>query len=224
MARSRPGEPRVLASIATFALILLACSRAASSSAAPVPTVAQTPAGATTTPTREATPSPKPTAGATPGQSQAATDANTFVSPNYRYALTLPPGTALLGWHGATRPWDGVNSVNEDSPYLDRTSVAEGGLYIVGSPADSLDEFFTRFESNGPRAHACDPANDRVDVSVNGVPAIGFTQVCGEGYGRLVVFKDGFGIGASIHTVEDNVVPARDRLIELLAGLEWRTS
>jgi hypothetical protein len=218
----RPRGPRrVLAVPVVMALVVGACGGARSS---PEVTASATiEATATSVATAAPTLSPEPTA-ASPGGAAptASADANTFVSPHYDYALTLPPGTVLLAWHAADRPWDGVNSVNEDSLYVDRSSVAEGGLYILGSPADDLDEFFTRFESNGPRAHACDAAKDRVDVAINGVPAIGFTQVCGEGYGRLVVFKDGFGIGASIHTLADKVVPARDRLIELFAGLEWR--
>jgi hypothetical protein len=147
------------------------------------------------------------------------------VSHYYNYALTLPPRTALVRWHAATRRWDGATSVQEEGPYIDWSTVAEGGMYIIGSPADSLDEFFTRFEAAGPRFHGCNAAEDRVDAAINGVPVIGFTQVCGsrEGFARLALFKDGFGIGASIHTMADKTVAARDRLIELLEGLEWRT-
>src|SRR4029453_7797780 len=211
---------------ATFIVGLAACGSAASPSvrpSAPSPTIPAAPtASAATTP---ATPSPEPTARPSVGPAATAgAAANTFVSHYYNYALTLPPRTALVRWHAATGRWDGVTNVPEEGPYIDWSTVAEGSLLIVGSPADSLDEFYARFEAAGPRFPGCDAAEDRVDAAINGAPAIGFTQVCGspEGFARLVLFKDGFGIGASIHTMADRTVAARDRLIELLAGLEWR--
>jgi hypothetical protein len=151
-----------------------------------------------------------------------------FVSDQYKYALTLPPGAALLAWHGADRQWDGQVKVDiGPSPYTDRTSVAEGGLLIIGSEAESLDEFFGRFEANGPRFRGCNPAKDRLDVTIGGVLAIGFTQICGDdesdAFGRVALFNDGRGIGATIQTTVGNEVAARDRLVELLEGLEWRT-
>ena len=221
---------RVLAMPAILVLVAAACG-----GSAPAPSsVSPTPPTPTATPQAVATPQPTPATEPSPARTPEATassapsvDANTFVSPDYRYALTLPPGTALVAWHRADRPWDGASRVHVAGPNMDRTAIAEGGLYIIGSPADSLDEFFTRFEANGPRFRGCANAEDRVDAPVNGVPAIGFTQVCGDDeadeFGRVALFKDGFGIGASIAASAGEKVPARDRLIELLGGLEWRT-
>jgi hypothetical protein len=212
---------------AAFIVGLAGCGSVGSPSvrpSAPSPTIAAAPtASAAPTP---ATPSPEPTARPSVGPAATASAAsNTFVSANYNYALTLPPRTALVRWHAASRRWDGATSVPEEGPYTDSSTVAEGSLLIIGSPAESLDEFFARFEAAGPRFHGCNAAEDRVDATINGVPAIGFIQVCGpgEGFGRLALFKDGFGIGASIHTTADKLVPALDRLIELFDGLEWRT-
>jgi hypothetical protein len=217
---------RVPAIVAVFA-VLVACG---GSTATTGPTEASTPElheSATSAATLESTLSPEPT----PGASNAATpsaDANTFVSDQYKYALTLPPGAALVAWHGADRPWDGHAKVDiAGGPYTDRTSVAEGGLLIIGSEAENLDEFFGRFEANGPRFRGCNAAKDRLDVTIGGVPAIAFTQICGEdesdAFGRVALFNDGRGVGASILTTLGNEVAARDRLVELLDGLEWRT-
>jgi len=214
--------------LAAFIVGLAGCGSVGSPSVrptAPSPTIpaVPTPSAAPTL----ATPSPEPTAPPSVGPAASASaESNTFVSTYYNYALTLPPRTALVRWHAATRRWDGATSVPEEGPYIDWSTVAEGGLLIVGSPADSLDEFFARFEAAGPRYHGCDAAEERVDATINGVPAIAYTQACGtgEGFGRLALFKDGFGIGASIHTTADKLLPARDRLIELFDGLEWRTS
>ncbi|HEX5015865.1 MAG TPA: hypothetical protein VFV72_17095 [Candidatus Limnocylindrales bacterium] len=152
-------------------------------------------------------------------------DANTFTSPKYEYAITLPPGVALVGWHAADRAWNGAGIVQESGTAIDRTSISEGGLLIVGSPAESLDEFYTRFEANGPRFNGCDAAGDRMDVTINGVPAIAFTQVCGDDenddFGRVAIVNDGYGVGASILTTPGKKLEARDRLIELLEGLEF---
>jgi hypothetical protein len=211
---------------ATFIVGLAACGSAASPSVRPSPSPSATTSAATSPSPTPATPSPEPTA--PPSVVPAATSsaaANTFVSQYYNYALTLPPRTALVRWHAATRRWDGATTVPEEGPYIDWSTVAEGSLSIVGSPADSLDEFYARFEGAAPRFHGCDAAEDRIDAAINGVPVIGFTQVCGspQGFARLALFKDGFGIGASIHTMADKTVAARDRLIELFKGLEWRT-
>jgi hypothetical protein len=218
---------RVPGILAGLAVVAVACG---GSSATSRPIVAATPgatatATATLVPTPESTASPDRTAEPPPGVI-ASQEANTFVSPRYGYALTLPPHVALLGWHGADRQWDGQSKVHIAGPYTDRTVVAEGGLLVIGSEAESLDEFVRRFEATGPRFRGCGMAQNRLDVTIGGVPAIGFTQICGDdahdGFGRVALFNNGWGIGASIATTFGNEVAGRDRLIELLEGLEWR--
>jgi hypothetical protein len=192
---------------------------------------------ATPTPTPLATPSPVETAAASPTVTRSPTEApaesssaaasaagDTFVSTLYPYALTLPPHSLLLVWHAAERPWDGQARVDMAGSYVDRTSIAEGGLFLISAPTGDLDAFFTAFVANGTRFHNCTEGGDRVDTTIDDVPAIAFTQECeGVGFGRVALFKDGHGIGAWITTLPGEKVPARDRLIELLDGLEWRT-
>ena len=57
------------------------------------------------------------------------------------------------------------------------------------------------------------------------MPAIGFTQVCetGASFGRVALFKDGWGIAAWISSAPGAQMAALERLIEVLDGLEWRT-
>jgi hypothetical protein len=218
-----PTESRFLVTLAVSALIVVACGTAAPSAVPPSSPSPTSQVTASTAESPESTASPEPT----PDETEAAlpsVGATTFASPNYQYALTLPPGVALVAWHPATRAWDGAGRVQEAGPYIDRTSIAEGGLYIIGSPAESLDEFFTRFEASAPTFHGCPAAEDRVDAAINGVPAIGFTQECGTGdeWARVAIVKDGVGVGASVRTTGGKDVAARDRLIELLDGLEFR--
>ena len=110
-------------------------------------------------------------------------------------------------------------------PYTDRSAVAEGGLFLIGAEADNLDEFFARFEGNGTRYHGCTEAQDRIDVTIGDIPVIAFTQRCANdsAFARAALFKDGFGLGTWITTTPGKKIVARDRLIELLDGLEWRT-
>ena len=181
--------------------------------------------------TAAATPSEEPTASlsASPSPSASAASraaADTFVSDRYRYSLALPPGTLLLNWHSADRAWDGQAKVDMAGPFTDRASIAEGGLYVIGAEAQSLDEFATRFEENGTRFHGCTAAQDRTDVTIGGVPAIAFTQRCDHGavgFGRVALFKDGFGLGTWISTLPGTEAAALDHLIELLGALEWQT-
>jgi hypothetical protein len=224
----RARHATVPAILAVLAIALGACGGSSPTQTATTPTTqASTPTPDTTVePTPESITQPTPAATDEPTETAAASAAaDTFESKQYGYALTLPPGAALLRWHQAVRQWDGQFKVDTGpNPYTDRNAVAEGGLLIIGSKAESLGEFFSRFEASGPRFRGCNAARNRLDVTIGGVPAIGFTQVCGEdardGFGRVALFKDGRGIGASIATIGDTVA-ARDRLIELLEGLEW---
>ena len=201
------------------ALCLTACTSGASSTPTPAATVSALPSA---TPTATARPSPTPVP--TPASSPSGAS-NTFESTRYKYALTLPPGTTLLGWRAAERAWDGQARVDMAGSYVDRTSVAEGGLLVIGAEADSLDTFFTQFVGNGTRFHGCTEARNVTDVTISGTPAIAFTQVCAgvAAFGRVAMFNDGHGVGAWIVTTPGKELAARDRLVELLAGLEWRT-
>jgi hypothetical protein len=150
--------------------------------------------------------------------------ANTWVSERYPYAITYPPGTMQLGWHSAERAWDVTANWDMAGPYPDRNLIAEGGLYVFGAPATSMDEFFTAIEANGTRHRCTEPANRR-DATIGGAAAIGFTQVCDNGtsFARVVIFKDGYGIAMFVNTPPGGEIAGRDKAIELLEGLEWRT-
>ena len=143
----------------------------------------------------------------------------------YRYALTLPPGTMLLNWRPAERLWDGTSKLDRAGPLTDRTGVSEGGLYLFGAAAESLAAWSDGVAMNGSRYHGCGPAENQVDVTINGVPAIAFTQACAENtnMARVALWKDGYGIGVWLGpTPPASLVAVRDRAVELLAGLEWR--
>jgi len=223
MAPSRPREPRVLATLAAIALLLSACGGSVSSAPAPLPTVEATP-DAVSTP--GATPSPAPTPQATPELSAAAApsaDPNTFVSPRYGYAITLPPGSLIVGWHAAERAWNGTAALESGGPYLDRAAISEGGIHMFGAPSTSLEEWFGTVEGNGIHFHGCTEAQNRRDASVGDAQAIAFTQNCGNGeiWDRVAIYKDGYGIGLWLHPTPGAEVAGRDRALELLEGLSW---
>lgn len=196
------------ACVAPAALTSAPPEPARSSSATAEPTPADTPQSIPST-------SPSPTA---------APASTTFESRFYRYAITLPAGTATRAWHGADRPWDGVAKLDMASPYLDRTGVGEGSLWLFGAEDPGLETWFARVESNGERFHGCTPAENRVDVAINGTPAIAFTQTCelDTHMARVALWKDGYGLGVWLGpTQAAKLVKVRDRAIELLAALEW---
>ena len=212
-----------LVTVTALAVILAGC-------AAPTASPAVTPsstliASPTAVATPNATQSPEPTPDATQAATQRA-DGNTFVSPRYKYALTLPPGSLVVGWHAAERAWNGQAALESGGPYLDRTAIAEGGIHLFGAPSASLEEWFGTVEGNGIRSHRCTKAQNRRDASIGGAQAIAFTQVCGGGseiWVRVAIFKDGYGIGLWLHPTPGAEIAGRDRALELLKGLEWRT-
>ena len=223
MAPSGPREPRILTILAAIAVILSACGGSVSSTAPPLPTVEATPAAVSTP---EAAPSPAPTPAATAQASEAAagsTDPNTFVSPRYQYAITLPPGSLIVGWHAAERAWNGTAALESGGPYLDRASVTDGGIHMFGAPSASLEEWFGTVEGNGIRAHRCTEAQNRRDASIGDAQAIAFSQACenGEIWDRVAIFKDGYGIGMWLHPDPGAEVAGRDRALELLEGLDF---
>lgn len=179
-----------------------------------------------------ATPSHQPTPlepSSTPSPTAAPTDtptpsASVFTSPFYGYSLTLPPGMMTRNWRPAERAWDGEAKLERAGPYLDRTGIAEGGLFLYGAEDPGLDTWFARVEGNGRRFHACTEAENRRDVTINDVPAIAFTQHCAldTRMARVAIWKDGYGIALWLgETQEATLLAARDLAIELLDGLEW---
>jgi hypothetical protein len=202
-----------------------ACRGGATVQATPVE-APMTPAGSPSS-ARTARPDPTSRSAAPATPRPAATEASaTFESALYPYAITLPPGIQLLNWKAATRPWDGVTKLERAvNPYADRTTIAEGGLYIFGDDDPSLETWFARVEGNGTKFHGCTVAENRVDVTVGGLPAIAFTQTCLEGtnMARVALWNDGFGIGVWLgETSADKLVAVRDRAVEILSTLEWR--
>ena len=133
----------------------------------------------------------------------------------------------MLAWRPAVRLWDGTAMLDRAGPLTDRTAVAEGGLYLFGAEDEGLETWFARVEGNGTRFHGCTPAQNRVDVTINGVPAIAFTQSCASDthMARVALWRDGYGIGVWLgETRPSALVATRDRAMELLETLEWRTS
>ena len=224
MAPSRPGGPRrVFAILTVLAFAAGGCGSATVTPVArpsPSTTLEATP---TVVATPEATHASEPTPAATEEVAQSA-DANTFVSPRYKYAITLPPGSLVVGWHAADRAWDGQAKLETGGPYLDRASTAEGGIHMYGAPSTSLDEWFGVVEGAGIRFHGCTEAQNRREASVGGAPAIAFTQSCNnniETWARVAIFKDGYGVAMWLHPTPGAEVATRDKALELLEGLEW---
>ena len=222
MDESARAARRIVACLA-LTLAVAGCGQAtvAPSTAAPTIAPAASPA-VTSSPTPTETPE-----SATPAPSRPTASASlTFESEVYPYAITLPPNAAILAWKAAERPWDGTAKLERAvNPYADRTTVAEGGLYLFGAEDPSLETWFGRVEDNGRKYHGCGTAENRVDVTINAVPAIAFTQTCASGtnMARVALWKDGFGIGVWLgETTPDKLVAVRDRAVELLAGLEWK--
>jgi hypothetical protein len=228
MAPSRSRDiSRVIAITGMAVLITAACNGSAptpASRSSPELEPTLTPAAvATTEPTPATTPTPEPTPEAT-ASAAASADANTFVSTRYKYALTLPPGTTKLGWHSAERAWNGQAMWEMGGPYEDRNLIAEGGLFLLGVETPGLDDLFNAIEKNGTNYHRCTKAQNRRDATVGGVAVIGFTQEClGAYFARVVIVKDGHGIAMMVNTPPGSEIAGRDKAIELLEGLHWRT-
>ena len=222
--RPRAREVSVPAILVFLAMGLASCGGSSDTPNPPPPSVEPT--------TRAiASPSPAPEATSTPeaapertAEATATLDSDTFVSELYPYAITYPPGTMLLGWHAAERAWDVQAPWDMAGPYPDVNLIAEGGLYIFGAPTAGLDEFLSAIEANGTR-HRCTEPQDRREATINGVAAIGFTQVCDNGtaFARVILVKDGYGIAMFVNTRPGGEVAGRDKAMELLEGLEWRT-
>lgn len=194
---------------------------AVSTSAPPEPAPSSS---ATAEPTPNDTPQSAPSTSPSTSSSLIAAPAATFKSPFYRYAITLPAGTATRAWRGADRRWDGAAKLDMASPYLDRTGVGEHSFWLFGAEDPGLETWFARVEANGKQFHGCTPAENRVDVAINGTPAIAFTQSCEEEthMARVALWKDGYGLGVWLGPTEAaKLVAVRDRAIELLAPLEW---
>ena len=184
---------------------------------------AATPSAVRTTspPTETATPSP---AAAASSASSSPLTPQAFTSTHYRYRLTLPADSGAGAWVPAIRAWDGRQLLVRAGPYLDRTLLPEGGLFLVGTPTSSdVDGFTAEITALYVQRNRCaEPAGIR-KVEINGVPARAFTQTCPEGLRphRVVMVKDGYGILAFITANPAYQATALDLLIEILDGLEW---
>jgi len=223
MSPIRPGESLRILAVAVMVVLVVACGSGPTLSSAPAATPVVTTAPiATQEPTPSSEPPDKPMTAAT-ASAAASTAANTFVSKRYRYALTLPPGSLLVGWHSADRAWNGTAALDTGGPFLDRTAIADGGIHMFGAPSTSAEEWFGRVEGNGIQYHRCTKAQNRRDASIGDAQAIAFTQACSsiETWARVAIFKDGYGVGMWLHPTPGAEVAGRDRALELLEGLEW---
>lgn len=226
MARIKSGGLTRAVVIGVVAIALASCG-----ASAPVgsPASATIPPGSSLprleTPKPSPTPVAQPSPTATSSETVAPTTAaNTFVSTQYPYALTYPPGTVQLGWYSAERAWDSRARWDMGEPYTDRNLIAEGGLHIFGAPTQGPDEFLGVINAIG-KSHRCTEPQNRRDATIGEATAVGFTQVCdlGTALARVLIVKDGYGIAMFVNTPPGGEIAGRDKAFELLEGLEWLT-
>ena len=232
----RRGRSQATAARLTQAAFLVALALSACAQAQPSLSPAETNTPAASAPTGGPSPSPTSTsspsaepvtpspvdAPASAGSSPTAPTA--FTSTVYRYRVTLPGEAGAGAWTPAVRPWDGRQTLIRAGPYLDRTLLPQGGVFLTGiATSKDLDGFTEEIISLYQRSNGCQAVTDIREVEINGVPARAFDQSCPEGLrpSRVVMVKDGYGILA-FHTANPaDEGTALARLIELLDGLEW---
>lgn len=190
------------------------------SAGTPAPTQAASarPSSAPPSPTESAAPTAPVSPSASPGQPIR------FVSELYPYALTMPAGSLTLNWHAASTPWDEAQRFDLLGPAVDRSSVADGGLLLVGGPApDGLKAFSALGVAKANVHHTCTPLNDEHRVTIGKVPAIVLSQSCaGQVLGRATLVRDGQGLIAFVWVNSGYEGVALDHLVTWLdAGLEW---
>ena len=147
-----------------------------------------------------------------------------FVSVLYPYALTMPAGSLTLNWHAASTAWDEMQRFDLLGPAVDRSSVAEGGLLLVGGAApDGLKAFSAVGVAKANVHHTCTPLNDEHRVTIGKVPAIVLSHSCeGQVLGRATLVRDGQGLIAFVWVNSGYEGVALDHLVGWLdAGLEW---
>jgi len=151
----------------------------------------------------------------------------TFESEHYPIALRLPEGVEDGSWVDARLPWDGVQGIDMAGPYVDLVFLPSRSLFLLGAAtSDDLETFFANFAAIMTRRHACTEPQNRRDVVIGAVAAVGFSQSCDEDtvQARVALVHDGFGLVVFSPTIVGQEVAALDEVISSLDGLEWRTS
>ncbi len=149
----------------------------------------------------------------------------TFESKRYPIALRLPEGVEEGSWDDARQAWDGVHGIDMAGPFLDVVFLPSRSLFMVGAAtSDDLEAFLAHFAETSARRHSCTEPQNRRDVVIDGVPAVGFSQSCEEGtvQARVALIHDGFGLIVFSITRAGEENAALDEVISVLDGLEWR--
>lgn len=183
--------------------------------ASPAPTA---PAAASIVgPTASVAPSPTSAPAATAGR-------DTFRSTVYPYQLTLPAGVLKTPWVAAREAWNGTGRIDHGDRHTDYASVADGDLFVFGTPwPGTLDEFYQREQQNAVDDHSCtDPPLAVVETAVAGSDAVLHTQECqGAFVVKVAVVRQAFGLVITELVWGNDRQGAIDRLMESLAGLKW---
>jgi hypothetical protein len=149
----------------------------------------------------------------------------TFESKHYPIALRLPEGVEEGSWADARRPWDGLQGIDMAGPFLDVVFLPSRSLFLFGAAtSDDLEAFLSHFAEISARRHSCTEPQNRRDVVIDEVPAVGFSQSCEEGtvQARVALIHDGFGLIVFSITRAGEENAALDEVISTLDGLEWR--
>lgn len=165
---------------------------------------------------------------------------STFESSQYAYTMSTFEGTLRGPWHAAERAWDGTQQIDTAGPVVDRTTVADGDLFLVGGPApDGLAGFLARFEQSVGAVQGCTegarfkngigpwtdivPSKDAIPKALL-VVGIASRERCPGNtlFAREVLVHAGYGIGAWIASVpSDDDEKVLTHLVEMLGGLGW---
>ena len=149
----------------------------------------------------------------------------TFESEHYPIALRLPEGVGEGSWADASRPWDGLQGVDMGGPFTDTVFLPSRSLFLFGAAtSDDLEAFVSHFAEIATRRHSCTEPQNRRDVVINEVPAVGFSHSCDKDtvQARVALIHDGFGLIVFSTTRAGEENAALDEIISVLDGLEWR--
>ena len=149
----------------------------------------------------------------------------TFESKHYPIALRLPEGVKEGSWADARRPWDGLQGIDMAGPFLDVVFLPSRSLFIFGAAtSDDLEAFAAHYVEITMRRHGCTEPQNRRDVVIDEVPAVGFSQSCEHDtvQARVALVHDGFGLIVFSITRPGEENAALDEVVSVLDGLEWR--
>jgi hypothetical protein len=149
-----------------------------------------------------------------------------FESAHYPFAFRLPEGVEDGSWADARQTWDGVQGIDMAGPFLDVVFLPSRSLFFFGAETpDDLETFVTTVAGIATRRHNCTEPENRRDVVIGEVPAIGFSHICEQEtvQARVALLHDGFGLVVFSNAIAGQENAALDEVISALDGLEWRT-